>query len=85
MRSFQSSCESYAFWDGRKTAFLRLIESIYDPLGLVAPFTVIGKFLLQELCKRADDLDQVVKHELQLRISKRWGEFEYLHPVHFQR
>ena len=44
-----------------------------------------GKFLLQELWKQAYDWDQVVTPELQLRISKWWGEFERLHTVHFQR
>lgn len=28
-----------------------VVSSLYDPLGFVAPFTVPGKLVLQELCK----------------------------------
>ena len=30
---------------------LSIVSSLYDPLGLVAPFTLLGKMLLQEMCR----------------------------------
>ena len=34
----------------RKEA-LKLVASLYDPLGLIAPFTMKGKIILQDLCR----------------------------------
>ena len=68
-----------------KRALLPLVVSIYDPLGLVVPITVTRIFRLQELWKRTYELDQLVNHELQLRISEWWVEFEHLHTVPFQQ
>ena len=32
-----------------KHKFLKIMASLYDPLGFVTPFTVKGKMLLQEM------------------------------------
>ena len=36
---------------------LSIVASVYDPHGLVSPFTLIAKILLQDLCKRAVEWD----------------------------
>ena len=36
---------------------LSTISSIYDPLGLIAPFLSHGKIILQQLCRDKKDCD----------------------------
>jgi hypothetical protein len=42
---------------------LSMVSSIYDPLGLVAPFTLPVKLLLQDLCRRNVSWDEVLSDE----------------------
>ncbi|XP_068673917.1 uncharacterized protein [Montipora foliosa] len=52
-----------------KPSLLKVSARIFDPLGLLSPFTIIWKVLFQELCnKRADWDDQLTEERL-----KKWN------------
>jgi hypothetical protein len=46
-----------------RRGILSTISSIYDPLGLAAPFLLTGKKLLQQLCNRHIDWDDEINEE----------------------
>lgn len=46
---------------------LSTVASVYDPLGLVAPFVLLGKQILQRLCRDKTDWDAPLSNELQSR------------------
>lgn len=55
-----------------------MVSSLYDPLGFLAPFSMMAKLLLQELCKRNFGWDEDIPHVL----AKQWaGWLEDLHKV----
>ncbi|XP_053691446.1 uncharacterized protein LOC128739963 [Sabethes cyaneus] len=54
-----------------KREMLRLVMSIYDPLGLVASFVVHGKILIQDVWRSATDWDS----NIPLEIATRWFEW----------
>ena len=43
-----------------RRGILSMISSIFDPLGFLAPFILLAKLLLQELCRQGLDWDQTV-------------------------
>ncbi len=43
------------------------IGSIYDPLGFVAPFTLLGKQILQSLCRENFDWDAKIPEDLETK------------------
>ncbi len=44
-----------------------MVSSVYDPLGFLAPFLLIGKQILQELCRDNCDWDQPLPDTLKQR------------------
>ena len=54
-----------------KRLVLQQVMSIYDPLGLVSPFTLLGKILLRESWKLGLDWDDALPSQLHTR----WSEF----------
>jgi len=46
---------------------LSLVASIYDPLGFFAPFVLLGKVILQEMCPEGISWDDPLPTELQSR------------------
>ena len=50
-----------------RRGILSTIGSIYDPLGFVAPFTVLGKQILQALCRDNYDWDSDIPQELKTK------------------
>lgn len=40
-----------------RRGILSTVASVYDPLGFIAPFTLVGKPILQQLCKEGSDWD----------------------------
>lgn len=61
-----------------RRGILSVVSSLYDPLGFLAPFSMMAKLLLQELCKRNFGWDEDIPHVL----AKQWaGWLEDLHKV----
>ena len=56
-----------------KRKILSIISSIHDPLGLASPFVLEGKELLQTLCNKHVQRDDVVGPELR-KDWKRWEQ-----------
>ncbi|XP_071841158.1 uncharacterized protein [Apostichopus japonicus] len=56
----QSSCKDKSFTD---RGILSTVNSLYDPLGLVAPVTLYGKVLVKELTSRRVDWDAPLSHD----------------------
>ncbi len=54
-----------------KRLILKLSATVYDPLGLIAPYTVKARSILQELWKVDIDWDQQIPEE----FSKRWTDW----------
>ncbi|XP_062709477.1 uncharacterized protein LOC134288485 [Aedes albopictus] len=54
-----------------KREMLRLVMSIYDPLGLVASFVIQGKIIIQEVWRTDTDWDIKIPQE----IATRWVEW----------
>ena len=60
---------------------LSVMSSVFDPLGLAAPYVLKAKIILQELCKEKVDWDEPIspKHR---RSWERWlKELEALNDV----
>ena len=53
-----------------RRGILASISSIYDPLGLAAPFLLQGKQILQDLCKNQAAWDAMVPDEIKARWEK---------------
>ena len=51
-----------------RRGILSIISSIYDPLGFVAPYTMKGKKLLQQLCQDEVGWDEAAPD----KIVKKW-------------
>ncbi|KAL6463232.1 hypothetical protein MHYP_G00276230 [Metynnis hypsauchen] len=54
-----------------RRGILSTVASLYDPLGFVAPVLLIGKRILQEMCRHGTGWDDPLKVELQPRWE-RW-------------
>jgi hypothetical protein len=60
-----------------RRGILSTISSIYDPLGLAAPFLLTGKRLLQQLCNRHIDWDDEINEE----DSALWVRWRFQLPL----
>ncbi|XP_023197668.1 uncharacterized protein LOC111610010 [Xiphophorus maculatus] len=49
---------------------LSIIASLYDPLGFIAPFSLSGKLILQELCHRGIGWDDPLPEDIKPRWEK---------------
>ena len=54
-----------------RRGILATVSSIFDPLGLISPFLLIGKQILRELCRDSIDWDERVPDEIRYRWE-RW-------------
>ena len=55
-----------------RRGILSTVSSVYDPLGFLAPFTLIGKNIMQDLCRDKLDWDDVVPEN----ILNRWLQWK---------
>jgi hypothetical protein len=51
---------------------LSLVSSVYDPLGFAAPFILVAKMLMQELCRKNLSWDDPIRGE----YLKRWENWQ---------
>ena len=58
---------------------------MYDPLGIVSPVTLVGKQILQDLCRRNVDWDDPVPEETRPRWERWHTELPLLEKVKIQR
>ena len=56
-----------------KRGLLSLIASVYDPLGILSPFVVEGRIIMQELCRNALRWDEDIP-DIMLSKVKHWIE-----------
>ena len=64
---------------------LSIVASIYDPLGLLAPFTLRGKLLLQSMCCDGMSWDQLLDGALEHKWKKWLAELQHLKNVRVPR
>lgn len=55
-----------------RRGLLSVVASLYDPFGFIAPFTLSGKQILQELCHKGIGWDDPVPEQL----CSRWEEWK---------
>ncbi|XP_071109472.1 uncharacterized protein [Haliotis cracherodii] len=68
-----------------KRGILSVVSSVYDPLGLMAPFILISKQLLQNLHKEQKDWDEDVDSKIQ-KIWHQWlKDLSLLENIHIPR
>ena len=68
-----------------KRSLLKLVAKIFDPLGLLSPFTVTLKILFQVLCLDQIGWDQELDGELKLRIMTIGQKIIHLNAVKIPR
>ena len=65
-----------------RRGILSTISSVYDPLGLLAPFVLIGKQILQELCKDKAEWDEMLPERMRPRWMRWLSDLQIL-PRHW--
>ena len=68
-----------------RRGILSSISSIYDPLGLTAPFQLKGKQILQDVCKIQAAWDETVPDSIRARWEKWRGELHELAELKIRR
>ena len=63
---------------------LSTVSSVYDPLGIVSPVILVGKKILQDLCRRNVDWDDPVPEEILPRWERWRTELPLLEKVKIQ-
>ena len=68
-----------------RRGILSTVSSVYDPLGIVSPVILVGKQILQDLCRRNVDWDDPVPEEILPRWERWLTELPLLEKVKIQR
>ena len=68
-----------------RRGILSTVASMYDPLGFLAPFTLTGKRILQEMCRSGIDWDECVPPELEKEWKDWVDDFQFLNTVSISR
>ncbi|XP_072173968.1 uncharacterized protein [Diadema setosum] len=68
-----------------RRGILATVASVYDPLGLIAPLVLVGRQILQEMCRSKVDWDHPVPDELRPRWEKWRQEMLKLDKVKIPR
>ena len=61
-------------YEWTKRNFLSKIATLFDPLGLLAPFLIRAKMLMQEVWIHGLDWDEKLSQELSSKVTK-WFNF----------
>ncbi|XP_064619531.1 uncharacterized protein LOC135482978 [Lineus longissimus] len=64
-----------------RRGILSTIGSIYDPLGMAAPVLLVGKMILQELCRENADWDTPLSENLRMDWEKWRSELPHLEQL----
>ena len=64
---------------------LSIVSSVFDPLGLVSPYILIGKRILQDLCVSGIGWDDGVAPELESRFKKWMQKLSSLQMINIAR
>ncbi|KAK3737845.1 hypothetical protein QZH41_004783 [Actinostola sp. cb2023] len=64
---------------------LSTVSSVYDPLGFVSPLILVGKQILQSLCRESVDWDDPIPDELLPRWERWRRELHVLEQLRIQR
>ena len=68
-----------------RRGILATVASLYDPLGLIAPFILTGKHILQQACDKGTQWDDVIPAEL-LHLWQAWKkDFDILPQLEIRR
>ena len=68
-----------------KRSVLKKIATVFDPLGLISPFVVQAKIMLQELWNRGYDWDEEVQDEVANRLQVWFSQLSCLEKVKIPR
>ena len=68
-----------------RRGILSTVCSVFDPLGFIAPVVIVGKQILQEMCRCQADWDSPLPDELRPRWEKWRSELIKLKSVKLQR
>lgn len=64
---------------------LSVIDSLYDPLGLVAPVTIRGKMILRKIVTDSSDWDSPLPEQYRSEWESQNTELQYLEEVNIRR
>ena len=64
-----------------KRAILKIVASIFDPVGLVSPFVLTAKIFLQELWSMKLDYDTIIDNNVKRKWKKWQGELKNVSKV----
>ena len=56
-----------------RRGILSMVSSLYDPLGVLAPFTLKGKFILKQLCCDGISWDETISRQTE-ELWKVWKD-----------
>ncbi|XP_033095627.1 uncharacterized protein LOC117100162 [Anneissia japonica] len=68
-----------------RRGILSVVSSVFDPLGLAAPFILKAKLLLQELCRLGYDWDSRISTESEAKWQQWLSDLENLKDFRIQR
>ena len=68
-----------------KRRFLSRLATLFDPLGFLAPYTITGRILMQDIWRVGIGWDQAIPGELQERVTAWFGELGALAALRMLR
>ena len=68
-----------------RRGILATVNSVYDPLGFIAPVILVGKIILQDMCRDHADWDDILPDSLKSRWEKWRNSLFHLGTLHVNR
>ena len=81
---FTTNCSTTQKIVNRRGA-LSIIASLYDPLGCVAPFVLVGKLILQKMCREDIGWDDPLPQHMTPMWNTWLRDFENIHTLSISR